>query len=198
MNTTPPLQPLSAQAQSWEDRFTITTVVGVLLLLVSGALAVLAEWLTGWPVIRPWLQISASGAGVVVLLSAVYRTQLGLVRRGLRVFGGLMLLGWVLDSLDGRLDRLPIVMVFLLIWMINYADKLAQLLHDHQPATPKRWAAIGLAAVASLVYLGAAAQYVVIYLGDSSINVWQHPLFPVAPLISMAIAWLGKLAPYNK
>ncbi|KAB8145711.1 hypothetical protein F8S13_01090 [Chloroflexia bacterium SDU3-3] len=198
MNTTPSPLPLSARAQSWENRFAITTVAGGLLLLVSGALAVLAEWLTGWPIIRPWLQISAACAGVVALLSAVYRPQLGMVRRCLRVFGGLMLLGWVLDSLDGRLDLLPIVLIFLLIWAIDYADKLPQLLQDQQLDSLRRWAAIGLAAGALLVYLGAAAQYFVSYLGERSTDIWQHPLFPIAPLISIAISWLGKRPPYNK
>jgi hypothetical protein len=191
-----PVQPPAASGSRAAILATIATV-GSLLVLVSGALVVLADWLAGWHLTRPWLQVSAICTGVLLLLGAALVPTLARARRLVMSVGGVLLLLAAADSLDGKQDFLPLVTVLLLIWALCYADTIAQLLQADRPAAPRRRMAAGLGILATTAYLGTATYYFIVNLTSAPVTVDHHPLFAFGAVILMVLGWVGELPPYG-
>src|SRR6266516_242672 len=138
--------PVQPPAASGSLALVLTAIAGVgsLLVLVSGALALLTDWLVGWHLTRPWLQVSATFGGVLLLVGAAILPTLARARRLVMSVGGLLLLLAVADSVDGKQDFLPLITVLLTTWALSYADTTAQLLQTGRPTTPRRWFALSL------------------------------------------------------
>ena len=86
-----PVQPPNASESRAVIRTSIATVGGLVALL-SGAFALLTDWLVGWHLTRPWLQVSATFGGVLLLLGAALIPTLARTRRLVMSVGGLLLL----------------------------------------------------------------------------------------------------------
>jgi hypothetical protein len=176
---------------------TVIVTVGGLLALVSGALVVLADWLVGWHLTRPWLQVSATFGGVLLLLGAALVPTLPRARRLLMSVGGLLFLLAVADSLNGTQDFLPLVTMLLLTWAFSYADTTAQLLQAKRPATLRRQVAVGLGILATTAYLGTATYYFSINLTSAPVIIDHHPLFAFGIVMLMVLGWVGDIPPYG-
>ena len=177
--------------------FTAIATVGSLLVLASGALVVLADWLVGWHLTRPWLQVIATCTGVLLLLGAALVPTLARARRLVMSVGGIMLLLAAADSLEGKQDFLPLVTVLLLVWALCYADTSAQLLQAGRPAAPRRRVAAGLGILATTAYLGTATYYFIVNLTSAPVTIDNHPLFAFGLAILVVLGWVGELPPYG-
>jgi hypothetical protein len=82
----------------------LTTIVNVggMIVLSTGVISLFGDWLAGWHLTRPWLQMSASFAGALLLSAVALIPKLSRSRRILFGVGGLLLIFTVIDSLDGR------------------------------------------------------------------------------------------------
>lgn len=160
---------------------------------VAGILALLVDWFTTTQLVRLWLQCTASILGVVLLVVAVVLRSQPWLRRLILVGGGLVLLLAVLDSLNGRQDWLPRGVVLLSVWALLFADRCLRLLEAAQPRSRRRWLAIGLAALATMVYGGVAGYYIFVHRTIAPVELRQHFLFGAGLMIATLVSWLGGL-----
>ena len=168
-------------------------VVGAMGVLLTGFIALLADWFTDLRLVRPWLQFTAAIVGAGLLFAAgTLRSQSWLCRLILLV-GGLLLMLTVLDSLDGRQDWLPTGVVLLSAWALEYAYSCVYLLDAARPRSPRRWLALGLGALASLGYFGVAGYYAFVHITIAPVQLKQHPLFGTGILIATLLKWLGEI-----
>ena len=191
--------PVQPPAASGSRKVILTTVVSVwgIFLLASGAFVLLADWLAGWQLTRPWLQVSATVSGILLLVGvAMLPTLLG-VRRLLMAVGGLLLLLAVADSLDGQQDFLPQVTIFLTAWAFSYAETTTQLLQMDRPRSTRRWLAVCLGILATAAYLATAGYYFVVNLTTAPVVVDHHPLYGFGIVISLLLGVVGEIHPYG-
>jgi hypothetical protein len=118
-------------------------------------------------------------------------------RRIIMCGGALVLLLAVLDSLDGRQDILPSIVILLTVWALIYADTTIELLQAGRPTTLRRWLAISLGIVSTIGYLGAAGYYLIVNATVVLVDSDHHPLFGVAIVLSTLLRWLGEIPPYG-
>jgi hypothetical protein len=177
--------------------FTTIATVGAVIILAAGAFVLLGDWLAGWHLTRPWLQLSAAFVGVMLLITVVRVPTMTRPRRLVVCAGGMLLILAVLDSLDGQQDVLPLIVVLLSIWALGYADTTAQLVATGRPTTRRRWFAVTIGILSTLVYLGAASYYGTVNLIIAPVNIDHHPLFAFGIVIATFLRWVGELEPYG-
>src|SRR5262245_45317523 len=86
-----PAQPPAASGL----RTVILTLIAAawgILVLASGVFVLLADWLAGWQLTRPWLQVTATVSGILLLVGVTILPTLPRARRLLMAVGGLLLL----------------------------------------------------------------------------------------------------------
>jgi hypothetical protein len=169
---------------------------GILIVLVTGAVVGLGNWLAGWHLTRPWLQLSATFVGML-LLAGVFVPTIARPRRIILGVGSLLLLCAVGDSLDRRQDILPLLVVLLTAWALMYADTTAQLFQSGRPTTARRWLAAGLGVVSTAVYLSVASYYFVINATTTPVSIENHLLYAFGAVILILLNWVGEIGPYS-
>jgi hypothetical protein len=192
-----PVSPATPQISPFLQRFRAIVGGGILIILGLTALLLLGDWLAGWQLSRPWLQVSFAIVGVVVLISAVSVPAQTRPRRVILSAGGLLLILAVLDSLDGQQDILTLFVVLLLAWALLFADTTAQLLQSGLATTTRRSLAISLGIVGTCAYVGAACYYGIVNLTLAPLNPDHSLLFAFALLMNVLMRRLGGLGPYG-
>jgi hypothetical protein len=153
------------------------------ILLVSGVLALLADYVWSLHLARVWAQISGFLLGTTLIGMSIWAQRLRLWTRAILLGIAVLFLGTVIDSLDGKQDILPVIVLLLTVWAGSFAAETYDLLQLSMYRSRVRRVGLAIGILATVIYLSTAGYYFTLNMIRGPLDYDHHPLYAFGIII---------------
>jgi hypothetical protein len=141
-----------------------------------------ADRLWSLQLFRVWAQISATFVAFLLLATAI-TARISRWTRGSLVLGAILLIIAAIDSIDGKQDVLPRIVLALAMWGLLLAADTRTIIHYLNRQSMLHWIGCLAGVAATGLYLCGAVYYFILNIIQGPLDYDRHPLYAIGIII---------------